>query len=66
MDEKKLNREQLQESADRAADHGSDEEFAEKIYDENAPTPHQFDNDHDVSYTGIEFDKKSDGPSCER
>lgn len=33
---------------------GSDEEFAEKIYDDDAPTPPQFDEQHDVTYSGSE------------
>jgi hypothetical protein len=33
----------------------SDEEFAEKIYDDDAPTPPRFDEQHGVTYSGSEL-----------
>ena len=33
------------------------EEFSEKIYDENAPTPREFDEPHHISSTGSDLTK---------
>jgi hypothetical protein len=56
--DKTENEKELNRQAQRAADSKnvvSDEEYAEKIYDEDAPTPPQFEEQHDVSYTGSEM-----------
>jgi hypothetical protein len=52
-EQKEKNR-KAQEAADRKHV-ASDEEFAERMYDENAPTPPQFQEQHDVTYTGEEL-----------
>jgi hypothetical protein len=57
MDSKE-NAKELNREAQRAADSknvSSDEEYAEKIYDDDAPTPPKFDKAHDVSATGQEL-----------
>lgn len=49
---------ELNRRAQNAADSKtfvSDEEFAEKIYDDDAPTPPQFEEKHHVSVTGSEL-----------
>ncbi len=48
--DKQLNA-KAQEAEDRK-NYISDEEYAEKIYDDNAPTPPQFKEEHEISNTG--------------
>jgi len=45
------------------ADMGA-EEFSEKIYDENAPTPAEFDEPHTISSTGADLPDKLDHKSA--
>lgn len=33
----------------------ADEEYAEKIYDDDAPTPANFSEEHEVSHTGMKL-----------
>lgn len=40
------------QAAEDSENVASDEEFAEKIYDDKAPTPEKFDEQHDVTYSG--------------
>lgn len=57
-----MDRNEGQKELNRRAQNGADsknvvadEEFAEKIYDDNAPTPPQFEEKHHVSVTGSEL-----------
>ncbi len=49
--EKEQNR-QLQRRLNEHADTASDEEFAEQLYDDQAPTPAEFKEKHRISTTG--------------
>lgn len=55
MDEIKERNRQAQQQENREAGAASDEEFAEKLYEENPPVPPQFQEEHSVSYTGSEL-----------
>jgi hypothetical protein len=54
-EEQKQENRETQEQANRNAKGAGDEEFAEKIYDDKAPTPSEFEDDHSVSTTGGEI-----------
>ena len=54
-EEQKQENRETQEQADRNAQLPGDEEFAEKIYDDKAPTPAEFKDEHSVSATGGEM-----------
>lgn len=55
-EKKQLNR-ATQEKADRDAGQFGDEEFAEKIYDDDAPVPQVFQEQHEISITGVELEE---------
>jgi len=55
MDEKLKELNAKEQERENQTNHGSDEEYAEKMYDEDAPTPPQFDDPHEVSHSGSEL-----------
>ncbi len=56
-DSQKEQNRQLHKQLNEHANTGSDEEFAEQLYDDEAPAPSDSKQEHRISTTGAELEK---------